>query len=136
MASRLSSTLLSSILMSLLSLRPALVGAPGGRPTLGSLGAGAEEELLGLGHEHILCLRVGQAQAIVVDDQDRLIEPHLPGCLRHLLVDALAELAGVGRGIKPRQLAAELHTVDHSGHGPPHFLPRLEMRDYLLHPNL
>ncbi len=39
-----------------------------------------------------------------------------PRLLRHVLVDALAELAGVRRKIETFGFAAELHTMDHAGH--------------------
>jgi len=38
-------------------------------------------------------LWIGQSEAVVIDEERRLLTPHLPGALRDRVVDALAEFA-------------------------------------------
>src|SRR5690606_4430986 len=89
-----------------------------GRHVTGRLLTAIPEEIaLHLGGEVLAGPRIGQAQAVLVDEHRLVAQPVLPGLLRDLLVDPLADLAGVGREIQPLGLLAELDAVDHPGHG-------------------
>src|SRR5690348_1249280 len=60
----------------------------------------AEEVPLGLLHEVLARARVGEVEAVLVHQHGLLAQPLLPGFLRDVLPDALAELAGVGRKLQ------------------------------------
>ena len=62
-------------------------------------------------HE-FLCLLLPGHQPILVEDHLHSLFPHLPGVDGDVLVDALAELAGPGRGVEAGQLFLELLTED------------------------
>src|SRR6185437_6486726 len=73
----------------------------------------AEEEVLHvLGHQ-LLRLFLPGHQAVLVEDHLHSIFPELPRIDRHVLVDALAELARPRRFGQPRQLLAKLHAEHH-----------------------
>src|SRR6185437_224421 len=63
-------------------------------PALRLLFVVAEEEALHLLPQNLARVGVGEVQAIVVDEQARVLLPHLPGLLRDVVVDALAKLTG------------------------------------------
>jgi len=54
---------------------------------------------------------------VLVHQHFLVLEPLLPGFLRDVLEQALAELARVRREIETFRLAAELHALHHPGHG-------------------
>src|ERR1700693_467570 len=62
------------------------------------------------------CAWIGQAQAIFVDQHRLLAQPLCPGLLRHVLEDALAELARIGREIQALGFAAELDAIYRACH--------------------
>src|SRR5690606_17148184 len=70
---------------------------------------------LGLVEHELLPLRGGQVDAVGVDVLDRVADPHVPGLLRDLVVDSLAELVLVRRLGEARQLLAELLALDETG---------------------
>src|SRR6266850_4536664 len=82
----------------------------------GGVGALAEEMALGLLHEVLARLRVGEVEAVLVHQHGLLLEPLRPGFLGDALPDALAERAGIGRKRHAFGLAAELHAIHHSCH--------------------
>src|SRR6266699_3488289 len=63
------------------------------------------------------CARVGQVQPVLVDQHGLVLDPALPGFLGNALVDALAELTGVGWQVQPFGLAPELDALHHPCHG-------------------
>jgi len=84
----------------------------------GHVGAIAEEVLLHLLGEILPRLDVGEVEAVLVHQHGLVLEPLLPGFLRHVLEDALAELPRVGREVEPVGLAAELDAFHRACHGP------------------
>src|SRR5437016_2934753 len=78
--------------------------------------AAAEEVVLHLPAQVVARALVREIQAVLVDQHRLLLEPLRPGFLAHVLVDALAELARIGRKIEAFGFAAELDAVDGSGH--------------------
>src|SRR6185503_2990659 len=78
--------------------------------------AGAEEMPLGLLHEVLARLGIGEIEAVLVHQHGLLLEPLRPCLLRDVLPDALAEIAGVGREIETVGLAAELDALHHPSH--------------------
>src|SRR5687768_1555429 len=72
---------------------------------------------LGLLHEVFARLRVGQIEAVLVHQHGLLLQPLLPRLLRHVLPDALAERAGIGRELQAIGLAAQLDALHRSSHG-------------------
>src|SRR5690349_5587203 len=80
------------------------------------VGALAEEMPLGLLHEVLARPRVGEVQPVLVHEHGLLAQPLLPGFLRDVLPDALAELAGIRRKFEALGLAAELDALHHAGH--------------------
>src|SRR5690348_4523616 len=85
-----------------------LIALPLRHPALWHLRLVLEEELLHLLAQQLARIRIGQIQPVVIDDQARLFLPHLPGLLRDMVVDALAQLTGERRLLQPRQPALEL----------------------------
>src|SRR4051812_47766155 len=71
---------------------------------------------LGLLHQVFAGARIGEVQAILVDEHRLLLEPLLPGFLGDVLPDPLAELAGIRREIEALGLAAELDALHHPSH--------------------
>ena len=63
------------------------------------LGAAAEEMLLHLLGQPLAGPDIGERKAILVDEHRLVLEPRLPGFLRHALVDALPEGTGIGREV-------------------------------------
>src|SRR5258708_38306503 len=59
----------------------------------------------------------GEVELFLVHHYRLLIERLPPRFLRHVLEDALAELAGIGREIEPLGLAPELDALHHPCHG-------------------
>src|SRR6185503_10719655 len=82
----------------------------------GGVGAFAEEMALGLLHEVLARARVGEVEAVLVDQHRLLLEPLRPGFLRDPLPDALAERPGVGREVHAFGFASQLYTLHHSRH--------------------
>src|SRR5687767_419394 len=80
------------------------------------LGARAEEELLHLVFEELARLRLDRRQPILVDQHRLMLEPALPRGLRYVLVNALAELAGIRRPVEALGIGAEQYTRDLSCH--------------------
>src|SRR5690349_16688209 len=79
----------------------------------GERGPFAEEELLHLLLDDLLGFPRGRAQTVFIDDHLQVLEPHVPGLLGDVLIDALSELAAPRRLVEPRQLFLELHTFHH-----------------------
>src|SRR5689334_1979597 len=96
-----------------LTLRPA---NSLGHPALWHLRVLAEEELFHLLAQNLPGIGVGQIQAIMVDEQARMILPHLPGLLRDVVINTLAKLAGNRWFLQPWQLAAQFDTMYHPRH--------------------
>src|SRR5690606_17153679 len=76
----------------------------------------AEEELLHLAFEELASLRLHRREPVFVDQHRLVREPTPPRELRHALVDALAELAGIRRPVEAFSLRAEHYTLHHPGH--------------------
>lgn len=76
----------------------------------------AEEEFLHLALQVLPRLRLDGAQPVLVDQHGLVGKPLLPGLLRHVLVDALAELAGVRLVVQAIGRDAEQGAVDGAGH--------------------
>src|SRR5258705_85737 len=81
---------------------------------LRGLRAAAEEELLHLGLEKLARLGLDRREAVLVDEHRLMLQPTRPAFLRHALVDALAELAGVGNALEAEGLVLENYTRHHS----------------------
>src|SRR6266436_1188052 len=75
-----------------------------------------DEMLLHLLGEIFPRARVGEVQLVLVDEHGLVLDPGLPGFLGDVLVDALAELARVGREVEPFRVAAELDALHHTCH--------------------
>src|SRR5262245_45698956 len=80
------------------------------------VGAFAAEMPLGLLHEVLARARIGEVEAILVDQHGLLLQPLRPGFPGDALPDALAERAGVGRELHALGLAAELDALHHPSH--------------------
>src|SRR5690349_4344152 len=78
--------------------------------------AAAEEVLFHLLGKPFARAHVGERQPVLVDEHRLMLEPLRPRFLRHVLVDALAELARVGREVQPLGLTSKLDAVDHPCH--------------------
>src|SRR5439155_17428526 len=72
--------------------------------------------ILHLLREVVARLLVGEVEPVLVHQHLLVLEPLLPRFLRHVLEDALAELAGIGREIEPLGLAPELDALDYARH--------------------
>ena len=94
----------------------ALASASAGPQPSGSIGAGTEEVLLGLCHQVFACGRIGQIQAIFVDQHFLMLEPALPRDLRHVFVNAFAQFPRKWRKIEPLGFPVQLHALNHSAH--------------------
>ena len=81
------------------------------------VGAFAEEVLLHLLGEVLAGADIRQVQAILVHQHGLVLEPLRPGFLRHVLEDALAQFARIGREVEALGLAAELDAFHRSCHG-------------------
>src|SRR4051812_44432412 len=77
----------------------------------GGVGALAEEMPLGLLHEVLARARVGEVEAILVDQHGLLLEPLCPGFLGDTLPDPLAERAGIRREIHAFCFTSELDAL-------------------------
>src|SRR5215469_7935005 len=73
----------------------------------------AEEELLHLPGDDLLCFERRGIQSELVDEHLHVLYPKIPGLLRYVFVDALAQLSAPGRLIQARQLPSKLHTFHH-----------------------
>src|SRR5215210_6759628 len=91
-------------------------GGIGRDPALGQAGVRAEEELLHLLAQNAAGVRVGRVEPVVIDQDRHVWLPEGIGLGGDVVVDALAKLAGKGRFLQPRQLAADLHALHHSRH--------------------
>src|SRR4029079_18721988 len=76
----------------------------------------AEEMTLHLLSEILARARVGEAQAILVDQHRLVLEPLRPRLLRYVLVDALAEFARIRRKVEAFSLVPELDALNHACH--------------------
>ena len=90
------------------------------------VGASAEEELLHLVLEELARLRLDRRQAVLVEQHRLVLDPALPRELRHVLVDALPERAGIRRpveafGVRAEQDAGHFscHTLTMQARRPP-----------------
>jgi hypothetical protein len=61
--------------------------------------------------------RVGQVQAVLVEQHGLVLEPGGPGLLADALEDLLAELARVGREVQALGFLAQFDALNHSCHG-------------------
>ncbi|MOA61399.1 hypothetical protein D3C78_1865310 [compost metagenome] len=71
---------------------------------------------------HLACqvlagARVGQVQAVFIDQHGLVLEPASPGFLAHVFPDALAQLAWVGRKVQTFSVFVELDAVNGTCHG-------------------
>src|SRR4051794_29813150 len=66
----------------------------------GGIGAAAEEVRFHLALEVLARTLVGEVQPVLVDQHGLVLQPGGPGLLADVLVQALAELAGVGREVE------------------------------------
>jgi phosphate transport system protein len=82
----------------------------------GDIGALAEEVPLGLLHQVLARLGIGEVEPVLVHQHGLLLEPLLPGFPGDVLPDPLAQRAGVGRVFQPLGFAAELHALHRSSH--------------------
>src|SRR5262249_42009332 len=82
----------------------------------GHVGAGTEEMVFHLALEVLACALIRQIQSVLVHQHGLVTDPTLPGFLAHVLVDALAELAGIGRKVEALGFSAELDAMDGAGH--------------------
>src|SRR5687767_5807393 len=73
--------------------------------------------------EVVARLLVGEVEPVLVHQHLLVLEPLPPRFLRHVLEDALAELARIGREIESLGLATELDALDHACHGVEYSLP-------------
>src|SRR5882672_2449027 len=80
------------------------------------VGALAEEMALGLLHEVLARLGIGEVEAVLVHQHGLLLEPLRPRLLGDALPDALAEIAGIRRESQTFGLAAELDALHHPSH--------------------
>src|SRR5438105_774112 len=76
----------------------------------------AEEVLLGLVEEDLVRLLAAAGQAVLVHDHLEVLEPHLPGFLRDVVVDALPQLVGERLVLQAGQLSLELLALHHPRH--------------------
>ena len=93
---------------------------------LRGLGSAAKEILLHLRDQELARLGFERHEPVLVDQHRLVAEPLLPGFLRNILENALAELTWIRRAIEAFRFAAELDALDHSGHSgsPRAILPR------------
>ena len=92
-------------------------GGVGGDPALGQAGVLAEEELFHLLAQDAAGVGVGGVEAVVVDEDGHVRLPEGVALGGDVVVDALAQLAGEGRFLQARQLAAHLDALHRSRHG-------------------
>ncbi len=78
--------------------------------------AAAEEVLLHLAREVLARARIGEVQSVLVHEHGLVLEPAGPGFLAHVLEDALAQVARVGREVESFGFLAELDALDGTGH--------------------
>src|SRR5690348_367769 len=78
-----------------------------------------EEKLLHLSFQKLPRLRFDHREPVFVDEHGLVAQPLLPGLLRHLLVDALAEFARIGRTLQPRQFLTQQDASDRARHPDP-----------------
>src|ERR1700678_547006 len=78
----------------------------------------AGEELLHLPNQEGACFGLDGREAVFVDQHGLMRHPLRPGFLRHVGVDALAELAGIGQVIEAFGLALQENTLYATRHGP------------------
>jgi hypothetical protein len=83
---------------------------------LRDIGAFAEEMLFHLARQVLSGALVGQVQTVFIDQHGLLAHPLGPGLLAHLLPDALAEFARVGREVQSFSLNAELDALNSACH--------------------
>src|SRR5438128_3372603 len=76
----------------------------------------AEEVLLGLVEEDLVRLLAAAGQTVLVHDHLEMLQPHLPGFLRDVVVDALAQLVVEGLVLQAGQLPLELLALHHPRH--------------------
>src|SRR6266702_6617435 len=77
------------------------------------LGAGAEEKFLHFGFEKFARLGLDRREAVLVDEHCLMLQPTRPGLLGHALINALAELPGVGLPVEAGGLLLEKYTLNH-----------------------
>src|SRR6187401_3097743 len=83
---------------------------------LGCLRPFSEEEFFHLELEPLAMRRLDGRQPVFVDEHDLVLHPLLPRFLRHVLEDALAELARIRRAIEAGRLLLQQHAIHHSRH--------------------
>src|SRR6516225_21543 len=79
--------------------------------------AAAEEEVFHLARQILAGARIGQVQAILVDEHGLVPLPGLERLLADVVVDALAELARVDGEVEAFGLALEVDALDGACHG-------------------
>jgi hypothetical protein len=81
-----------------------------------SVGALTKEMLLHLFGKLFSGADICKVEPVFVDEHGLVLDPALPGFLRHALENSLAELAGLGREIQPLGLAPEFDALHQSCH--------------------
>src|SRR5688572_23669248 len=60
--------------------------------------------------------RLDRRQPVLIDEHDLVLDPLLPGFLRHILEDPLAELARIGRPVEAGRLFLQQDAIHHPRH--------------------
>jgi len=82
----------------------------------GRRAAAAEKEFFHFLLEELARLRVDRREPVLVDEDGLVFQPQLPGLLRDLIEDALAQLTRVGRLVQPLRCAPEFDALYGSAH--------------------
>src|ERR1022692_4636349 len=77
----------------------------------------AEEEAFHLARQILTGARVGEVQAILVDEHGLVLLPGLEGFFADIVVDALADIARVDGEVEAFGLALEIDALDSACHG-------------------
>src|SRR5439155_23117021 len=103
---------------------PLVCAGSGARPGSGGLfgllrhvtrrqrGAVAEEEILHVLGDEILCFLLPRHEPVLIEDHLHALLPELPGIFRDVVENALTELAGPRHRIEAGQLLLEFHAHD------------------------
>src|ERR1700752_2722877 len=73
----------------------------------------AEEEILHVSSDQLLRFLLPRHEAVLIQDHLHSLFPELPGLSRDVIVDALTELAGPGRGVQTGQFLLKLRAKHH-----------------------
>src|ERR1700733_400170 len=98
-----------------MSVRPWLSSCWGIK-TLRSFRTCPEEKFLHLGLQKLARLGLDRRQTVFIDEHGLMANPLAPRFLRHLLVNSLAESAGIGWTIKSGRFALQQDTLHEARH--------------------